>query len=75
MGRNIKEGIGVILFSIINIIVAYSITTSLGIKEIILFQSYTATNNIITYEIIVWFILCLIEAVIYEKAIKKGRDY
>jgi len=74
MGRNIKEGIGVILFSIINIIIAYLITTSLGIKEVILFQSYTATNNIITYEVIIWFILGLIEAVIYEKAIKKGRD-
>lgn len=69
----IKENIGVVLFAILNIIIAYLITTPLNIKDIVLYQSLTATNYTITYEVIIWFVLGLIEALIYEKGIKKDE--
>ena len=68
-----KEIIGIIIFCIINILIAYLITTSLGVKDTILYQSLTATNYTITYEVIIWFVLSLIEALIYEKSIKKDE--
>lgn len=68
-----KELIGVILFGVLNIFIAYLITIPLNINDVVLFQSYTATNYIITYEVIIWFILSFIEAFTYEKIIKKDE--
>ena len=68
-----KELIGCVLFAILNLVIAYLITTPLNIKDVVLFQSYTATNYIITYEVLIWFILGLIEAYLYEKCIKKDE--
>ena len=73
MRRDTKELIGCVLFAVLNIIIAYLITTPLNIKDVVLFQSYTATNYTITYEILIWFILGLTEAYIYEKKIKKDE--
>ena len=58
----IKELIGCVLFAILNLVIAYLITTPLNIKDVVLFQSYTATNYTITYEVLIWFTLGLIEA-------------
>lgn len=74
MKNKIKELAGIIFFSILNILVAYSITTPLGIKDIVLFQSLTATNYIITYEILIWFGMSFIEAFIYEKIAQKKSE-
>ena len=52
---------------LVNIGIAYIITNFLGIQNQILFQSYTATNYCITYEVIIWFILSFIGAYIIEK--------
>ena len=68
-----KELVGVIIFTIINLVIAYLITTSLGVKDTILYQSLTATNYSITYEVIIWIVLGLIESIIYEKGIKKDE--
>ena len=68
-----KEIIAIILFAILNIIISYLITTPLNIRDVVLFQSYTAINYTITYEIIIWFILSLLEAFTYEKIIKKDE--
>lgn len=68
-----KELVGVIIFTIINLVIAYLITTSLGVKDTILYQSLTATNYSITYEVIIWVALGLIEGIIYEKGIKKDE--
>ena len=68
-----KELIGCVLFGILNFIIAYLITTPLNINDIILYQSLTATNYIITYEVLIWFVLGLIEAYLYEKCIKKDE--
>ena len=73
MEYNNKELIGFTLALILNIIIAYLITTPLNIKNTILFQSHSATNYIITYEVIIWFILSLIEAYIYDHK-KRGKD-
>ena len=53
----IKELFAMLVFSIINFAIAYFITTALGIQNVILYQSLTATQYIITYEIIRWFVL------------------
>ena len=62
-----------VVLLVANIGFAYLITSLLGIRDVVLFQSMTAINNTITYEIIIWFILSLIEACIYEFLIIK--DY
>ena len=67
----IKEFIGIIFFGVLNLVIAYLITTPLNIKDVGIFQSYSAINHTIKFEIIIWFMLCLIEAYIYEKKIKK----
>lgn len=64
----------VVLFAILNILVAYVITSILGIKNIILFQSLTATQYTITYEVIIVFILAIIEAFICEKIARKKDE-
>lgn len=67
------KNIGIILFCILNIGIAYLITIPLHINNVVLFQSITATNYTITYEVIIWFVLSLTEAYIYEKKIKKDE--
>lgn len=68
-----KEDVLCIILMILNIGIAYMITIPLGIKNQILFQSYTATKYCITYEVIIWFVLSLIGAGIIEN--KVGQDY
>ncbi len=62
----IKELFASLVFSLINIAIAYLITTALGIQNVILYQSLTATQYVITYEIIIWFILSFIGATFYH---------
>ena len=61
-----KKNICIILALLLNIPIAYFITLILGIKNIVLLQLMTALNYTITYEIIIWFVLILIEYVIYK---------
>lgn len=61
-----KKNIGIILALLINIPIAYFITLILGIQNIVLLQSMTTLNYTITYEVIIWFVLILIEYVIYR---------
>lgn len=61
-----KKNIGIILALLINIPIAYFITSILGIQNIVLLQSMTTLNYTITYEVIIWFVLILIEYVIYR---------
>ena len=62
----IKELFASLVFSLINNAIAYLITTSLGIQNVILYKSITATQYVITYEIIIWFILSFIGATFYH---------
>lgn len=61
-----------LLFCVINFGIAYAITIPLSIQNKILFESISA-NYVITYEVIIWFILSLTEAFIYEK-IKSKKE-
>ena len=73
MKRKAQELLGIIAFAIINILIAYAITTPLGVKDVILYESMTAMKWTLTYEIIIWFCLGLLEACIYEYKIKKSE--
>ncbi|MCR5146709.1 MAG: hypothetical protein K6B70_05140 [Clostridia bacterium] len=64
--HKIREIIGIIAFTIINIAIAYVITTALGIKDIVLYQSYTAIQNVVTFETIIIVALSFVESLIYH---------
>ena len=64
--KEIKDLLIFIIFSIINISIAYMITSYFGIQNIILYQSCTAMQYTITYEVIIFFVLSLVEATIYH---------
>ena len=64
--KEIKDLIIFIIFSIINISIAYMITSYFGIQNIILYQSLTAMQYTITYEVIIFFVLSIVEATIYH---------
>lgn len=62
----IKELIIMLIFSIINICIAYFITFSLGIQNTILYRTYTSIQQDITYEVLIYMFLSFIEAFIYH---------
>ena len=64
--KETKDLIIFIIFSIINISIAYMITSYFGIQNIILYQSLSAMQYTITYEVIIFFVLSLVEATIYH---------
>ena len=64
--KEIKDLIIFIIFSIINISIAYMITSYFGIQNIILYQSFTAMQYTITYEVIIFFVLSIVEVTIYH---------
>ena len=64
--KEIKDLLIFIIFSIINISIAYMITSYFGIQNIILYQSLSAMQYTITYEVIIFFVLSLVEATIYH---------
>ena len=74
MKNNTKELIGIILFAILDLIIAYGITTPLGIKNVILFESLTAMKYTITYEVLILSTLGLIESIFYEKIVQKKSE-
>lgn len=61
-----KELIGVIIFSALNILVAYLITVKLGIENTVVIRTFSALYSDITWEVIIFLGLSLIEAIIYE---------
>lgn len=71
---SLKESIVFLIISIINFCIAYFITTSLGIQDIILFESYSAMGYCITYEFLIWFPLTFIGSALIEK-IKEEEQY
>ena len=61
-----KKKILLVVALILNIFIAYGITTLLNIKNVVLFQSMTAMNYTLTYEVIIWFVLTLLEYALYK---------
>lgn len=69
-----KKNICIISALLVSMFVEYFITSILGIQNIILFQSMTALNYTITYEVIIWYVLILIENTIYKNVKKHIAD-
>ena len=67
----VREIFAIIIFGIINTIIAFSITSLLGVSNIVLFRTYTATFGDMTWEVIIFLALSLVEASIYELYSKK----
>ena len=63
--KDIKQVIILLLFGLINIIISFTITNMLGISNVVLFTTITAIGGDITWEVIIFIVLLLIEAIIY----------
>ncbi len=65
--KEIKQLIHVIILFILDIAVAYLITRSLGIQNTVIFHSYTTTVGDITWEVLILWLLLLLETPIFNK--------
>ena len=66
MIKNKKEFIGILIFYLINIIIAFYITNMLGIVNVVVLKSMSILYGEITWEVIIVMSLSLIESIIYE---------
>ena len=62
----LKEIIGVVIFGVINTYIAFAITNFLGITNTIILKSFSAIYGDITWEVVIFLGLSLIQATIYE---------
>lgn len=62
----IKELSFMIVFCIINSIIAFVITAALGITNTIIIKSFSTIYGDITWEVVIFMILLLIEGIIYD---------
>lgn len=63
--KEIKELFAIVLFGFINVIISFSITSLLGISNIVVFHSISTLYGDITWEVIIFIGLYLIESLIY----------
>ncbi len=66
MIKNKKEFIAILIFYLINIIIAFYITNMLGIVNVVVLKSMSILYGEITWEVIIIMSLSLIESIIYE---------
>ena len=66
MIKNKKEFIAILIFYLINIIIAFYITNMLGIVNVVVLKSMRILYGEITWEVIIVMSLSLIESIIYE---------
>ncbi len=64
--KSFKKLFSILFFSILNIIIAFTITKILGISNIILLKTYMLTFGNVTFEVIIFLFLSLIEIILYE---------
>ncbi len=64
----IKQFLFIILFIAINLLVSFFMTNSLGIFNTVIYRSFTSMISEITYEMVIFMLLSLIESSIYEVA-------
>lgn len=55
-----------IIFCIINTIIAFTITGLLGVTNTIIIRSFSAIYGDITWEVVIFMVLMLIESIIYD---------
>lgn len=63
---DLKEVIGVVIFGIINTIIACAITNFLGIYNTIILKTFSVIYGDITWEVVIFMVLSFIEAILYE---------
>lgn len=68
----VREIFVTIIFAIINIMISFFMTNLLGISNTVVFRTYSAISGDITWEVIIFFALSLIEVIIYELYKKKN---
>ena len=66
MIKNKKEFIAILIFYLINIIIAFYITNMIGIVNVVVLKSMSILYGEITWEVIIVMSLSLIESIIYE---------
>lgn len=64
--KDIKEMIGVIICGILNTIIAVYITSALGIYNKLILRTFSVLYGNLTWEVVIFMGLSLIEASIYE---------
>lgn len=69
-----KENVFIITLMFINILIAYLITFAYGVTNVVLYESFSATGYMITYEILIWYALSFTEALIFEKYRNKKQE-
>lgn len=62
----LKEIIGVVIFGTINTFIAFAITNFLGISNTIILRTFSVIYSDITWDVVIFLGLSLIEAIIYE---------
>ncbi len=62
----IKQLLFIILFVTINLVISFSITYSLGITNTVIYRSVTSMISEVTYEMVIFMLLALIESSICE---------
>ncbi len=62
----LKEIIGVVIFGAINTFIAFAITNFLGIYNTIILRTFTVMYGDITWEVVIFMGLSLVEAIIYK---------
>ncbi len=62
----LKEIIGVVIFGAINTFIAFAITNFLGIYNTIILRTFSVMYGDITWEVVIFMGLSLVEAIIYE---------
>lgn len=67
----VREIFVTIILAIINIMISFFMTNLLGISNTVVFRTYSAISGDITWEVIIFFALSLIEVIIYELYKKK----
>lgn len=71
---NLKELIIIIALSLINIFSAFFITNLFGITNVVVLKSYSVVYNYMTFEVIIFMVLLLFEALIYDYYLKTQKD-
>lgn len=66
--NKLKQFLFIILFFTINFVISFSITYSLGISNTVIYRSVTSMIGEVTYEMVIFMLLALIESSIYEVA-------
>ena len=62
----IKQFLFIILFITINLVISFSITYFFGITNTVIYHSVTSMISEVTYEMLIFISLALIESSIYE---------